>query len=93
MSTDIYLDISDNGSLTSLDGLSNLTTLDGDLEISYNPALTTLDGLSSLTTVDGEMYIHNNECLNQAEAEAFAAGLSAGGAVDVFNNGANYPCN
>jgi len=40
----------------------------------------------------GNLDIRNNDCLSQAEAEAFAAGVSVGGSVTVVFNGANYPC-
>jgi len=37
--------------------------------------------------------IYDNDCLSQVEAEAFAAGLTVGfGTVEVYDNGANYPC-
>jgi len=40
-----------------------------------------------------DLEIYENDCTDQAEAEAFAAGLIVGGDVDVYDNGANYPCN
>jgi len=79
--------------VTSLDGLSNITSVGNDLYIIKNDSLTSLDGLSNLTTVGGLLDIEDNDCLSQAEAEAFAAGLSVGGYVVVHDNGANYPCN
>ena len=91
-SVDGRLDIFDNGTLTSLD-MPVLTSVGGALYIGWNPALTSLDGLSSLTSVGGYLYIQLNDCLDQAEAEVFAASLDVWGDVTVEDNGVNHPCN
>ena len=87
-----FVGIGNNPALTNLAGLSSLESV-GYLYIYFNGSLTSLDGLSSLETVSWDLGIWDNDCLSQGEAEAFAAGLIAGGVVDVYDNGANYPCN
>ena len=86
-----HLHIWDNASMASLD-MPALTTVAQDLTIEHNAALTSFD-MSALTTVGGDLEISWNNCLSQAEAEAFAAGLSVGREIDVYDNGADYPCN
>ena len=81
-----------NNTLTSID-MPALTSVNGGLTIGANTALTSLEGMSGLTTVVGDLYLRGNDCLSQAEAEAFAARISVGGGVTVYDNGANYPCN
>jgi hypothetical protein len=51
--------ISGNG-ITSIEGLSNITSVGGDLRIFNNAALTSLDGLSNLTSLGGGMEISYN---------------------------------
>jgi hypothetical protein len=48
-----------NVSLNSLDGLSNITSIDGDLRI-VSTALQNLDGLSNLTALGKDVNIHDN---------------------------------
>jgi hypothetical protein len=62
------------------------------LHIWDNDSLAGLSGLSGLTSVGDNLIIASHVCLSQAEAEAFAAGVSVAGGVDVYNNGADYPC-
>ena len=59
--------------LTSINGLTALTTVGGDLYIEYNHRLTSLDGLSGLNTVGGDLYIGHNPALCQSYINAFAA--------------------
>src|SRR5690606_39665155 len=59
-----YLSIAYNSSLTSLNGLSNLTSVGGFLYIEYNQNLTNLDGLSNLTSIGADLVIKNNSSLN-----------------------------
>jgi hypothetical protein len=51
--------IGGNVSLNSLDGLSNITAIDGDLRI-VTTALQNLDGLSNLTALGKDVNIHDN---------------------------------
>jgi len=49
--------------ITNLDGLSNLTSIGGNLSIDNNSALIDLDGLTSLTSVGGSLRVFNNVSL------------------------------
>ena len=84
--------IENNNALTSVDGLSSLTTVGGPLEILDCDALANID-MPALTSMGGDLTIYDNYCLSQAEAEAFAASIDVGDEVSVSDNGANYPCN
>jgi hypothetical protein len=46
-----------NGDVDSLNGLSNITSISGDLVIFNTFGLTTLDGLDNLNSVGGDLYI------------------------------------
>ena len=85
------LSIQRNDALTTFD-LSSLTSVGGILHINHNDALTGLGGLPSLTTVVGGLEIKGNDCLNQAEADTFAAALDVQGFVSVSGNGGDFPC-
>ena len=71
-------------SLTNLDGLSNLTSVGGDLYIGYNAALPNLAGLSNITSVGGGLNICFNTVLTNL------AGLSnitsVGGGLNIGFN-------
>ena len=90
-SVDGSLYIRENDLLISFD-MPALTTVGSGLNISSNASLASLDGLSSLVSVGDVLNIYNNDCLNQDEAEAFAAGLTVGSYEQVTLNGADYPC-
>ena len=49
-----------NDALTSLEGLSNLSTIDGKLCIESNDTLTNLLGLNNLSTIGGVIFINSN---------------------------------
>ena len=83
------LEIINNATLNSLDGLYALTSVGDNLEIAHNNALTSID-MPTLTTVGDDLEIISNACLSQAEAEAFTSGLSVDGFVVA--NGTNHPC-
>ena len=73
-----------NPTLTNLDGLSNLTSVGGDLDIFHNYNLTNLDGLSNLTSVGGYLRIDWNDSLTNLD------GLNAlthmGGNLEIRDN-------
>jgi hypothetical protein len=70
--------------IVNLDGLSGLTSIDGDLEIRFNDALTSLDGLSGLTSIDGGLWISGNAALTSLGG---LSGLtSLGGWLSIQNN-------
>lgn len=50
--------------ILNLNGLSNLTSVNGDLHIGYNAALTSLNGLSNLISVGEDLIISYNAVLN-----------------------------
>jgi len=80
-----------NDALPKLD-VPDLTTVGSTLHIWDNDSLSSLSGLSGLATVGDNLMINSHVCLSQAEAETFAAGVDVSGGVDVFDNGADYPC-
>jgi hypothetical protein len=49
--------------ITNLDGLGQITGVEGGLRIVYNPLLTNLNGLSNLTYVNDEIWIQENAIL------------------------------
>jgi len=49
--------------ITSLNGLSAVTSISGGLDISDNPGLKNIDGLSQVTSIGGLLMIHNNPSL------------------------------
>jgi hypothetical protein len=57
----------------------------GELFVASNATLTEL-GLDALATVRGDLSILANPALPQTDAEAFAANLEVGGAIDVSGN-------
>ena len=72
--------------LTSLDGISALTAVDGPLWMWDNEGLTSLDGLDNLTTLPDELWIEDNPALTSLHA---LDGVTAiGGALIVRSNAA-----
>jgi len=61
---DLYIQ---NTTLTTLEGLNNLTFIKGDLIIQNNDALTTLEELKNLTSIEGDLIIQNNDALTTLE--------------------------
>jgi hypothetical protein len=57
------ISIHDNDSLTSIDGLSSITAVDGPVYIGGNESLTDIDGLFSLHIVNGWLTIRFNDAL------------------------------
>ena len=70
--------------ITSLEGLSNLTSVGGDLWISHNTSLTNLNGLASLTSV-GSLYIQQNPALTNLNGLATLTSLEL---LFIHNNDA-----
>jgi hypothetical protein len=81
--------IQDNASLVSLSGLSNLTSLDGDLDISDNGILPNLDGLNNLTQVGTNLWIQDNAALTNLNG--LAALTTVGGWVLWINYNDSLP--
>ena len=57
------LTISNNPSLVSLEGMSTLTKIKGNVSIAENDMLTSLQGLNSLDSIVGQLIINNNDNL------------------------------
>jgi hypothetical protein len=87
----------ERGNLTSLNGLSGLTTIGGSLDIYNNNSLTTLAGFDNLTSLGGALDIWENDNLPQCEAEAFRDDLINNhgytGAAYIENNDFTGVCN
>jgi hypothetical protein len=80
----VGLSVSGNSSLTSLTGLSSVTSIGtGGLELG-STALTSLAGLSSLQTVDGDVTIYGNSSL--PNLVGLNAVTSISGALRLNNN-------
>nr|WP_295927855.1 T9SS type A sorting domain-containing protein [uncultured Dyadobacter sp.] len=82
--------ISENHSLTSLNGLGKVTSA-GALEISFNSALQDISGLGTLTTVSGSVNINGNASL--ATLTGLNNNLSINGDLSIRNNPALSFCN
>jgi hypothetical protein len=70
--------------ITNLDGLSQITAIDGFLQINTNPVLTNVNGLSALQSVGGYLHFLNNASL--ANVDGLSALQSVGGALQFRNN-------
>src|SRR5690606_31949250 len=92
------LQITNNFTLTDIDGLSNLTSLGADITIAYNDNLASVSGLSGLTTINP---VHNeglrlfgNMSLTTCEIDVFCDYLSHSSDThprEIHDNGTN--CN
>src|SRR5690606_5858670 len=74
-----------NLSLTSLNGLSNLTSVGGNLDIYDNLSLTNLDGLNNLTSVGGFLLIDYNSNLTNLDGLSNLTSVGADLLI-VFNS-------
>lgn len=61
------LNITDNPSLTSLEGLESLETVYGILSVTQNPSITSLTGLSGLEYISQRLIVANNENLTSLQ--------------------------
>lgn len=71
-------------SITNLDGLADLVTIEGRLNIRDISTLVELDGLDSLTRVGGDLVVYQNPELKSLGG--FAALQEVGGDLELFNN-------
>ncbi len=87
------LDITENNSLTSVNGFGNLTTIGGDLIISDNYNLNSLAGLDNITENSiTDILIHDNNSLSHCNVQSICDYLSSpNGYISVYNN--NTGCN
>ena len=72
------------GNISNLDGLSELTTVEGQLNISNNLALTNVDGLASLVAANGLSIVDNDSLTNIDGLAALSGDLWNG--VSIVNN-------
>ncbi len=82
----IYIKSGDFDPITNLDGLNEITTINGFLDIEQNGELSDLSGLQNLTTINGYLEINSNNALVNL------SGLSnltevMGDLIIYFNNG------
>lgn len=84
-----FLEIGDNESLESLNGLENVTTIKEACVIGYNSSLKSLSGLDNLTSVlgenDGWLAIFDNQSLTNITALQNLTTIGGGG-IEVYNN-------
>ena len=71
-----------NTSIIDLSGLTNLTSIDGDLKIYLNNALTTLSGLDNITTINGDLEIYDHAQLTTIKLSNLT---TIGGVLELFN--------
>ena len=66
-----------NSTLTNLDGLVNVTNVEGFLRIESNPALQNVDGLTNLRAVGDYFYIENNDAISNLDGLDNLASVAA----------------
>ena len=84
--------IIDSTNITSLSGLDNLTSIEGNLVITNNSMLTSLEGLGALTNVGGHVIISGNGALVSLEG-LDALGTIGGDVTIVDNDTLSFCCN
>ena len=97
---DVFDCVSVSGNLSiivdvnNVDGLSMLTSVEGNLVISGAPALDNLDGLANLTSVGGDLTIAVNPALDNCQGIAPLLGWPSGppndgvdGVISIAGNG------
>ena len=78
--------ISENDSLTSLEGLDGLQVIEGSVLIQDNPLLSSVTGISALTDIDGTLNVTDNAAL--ADLSGFESLITIGGALTLADNDA-----
>lgn len=78
----------DGDEITSLDGLSGISTIGGNLKIKNNNILSDLNGLSNLTQINGFLRISNNDALTSLSGLDNLT-LITGAVLIVSNNSLN----
>ena len=71
------------GSITNLNGLSELTTVEFSLEIRSNSVITNLDGLLNLVSVGGNLQISHNSALSNLDG---LSNLVSAGGLSILQN-------
>ncbi len=78
--------LGNNSDLTSLEGLSGLTSVGFSLLIGDNDALTSLEGLSNLTSIGGSISIFDNEVLASLDGLQNVTNFDDSNNVNIENN-------
>jgi len=79
--------IKNNNVLTHLNGIEQLTSLQGFMRINNNDALSSINGLENLESISGDLRIENNMALSQCEVLSVCGYLlSPTGNVEIINN-------
>ena len=79
------ISISFDSSLANINGLSNITTVNGgNLYIQYNKLLTSIDPLSNITSVGGGLYVRSNDKLK--DIKGLSSIDSVGGSLYIQYN-------
>ena len=77
------IEVSFNGVLVDIDGLSGLQRVDGDLYIDGNPELTGIGGLMALERVTGDLSIRENPKVPTSEIDALLSRVAVDGEIHV----------
>lgn len=76
-------DVTITGTITDLSGLSQLTSIGGDLNISYNNSLTTLAGLDNISSIGGDLGVGSTTMNSLSGLDNLT---SIGGSLGVGDN-------
>jgi hypothetical protein len=86
------VNIQSNGALTTLDGLTNLVTIGGNLQLYGNGSLTSIQGLikptGKLNSVGSTLTIQINQQLTVCQADALKAQVNP----TTYNQSTNLAC-
>ena len=87
--TEILGDVTIEGNtayaISSLSGLSQMTSIHGNLRISYNQSLTSLNGLQNLSSVGGYLHLFDNGLV---EISSLSNLSTIGSSLSIFDNDA-----
>lgn len=81
---DVYIFNGFIGGITNLDGLSQITSIGGNLYIQGNSILMSVDGLNQITSIEGNLYIQDNPAL--MNVDGLSQITSIGGDLIVADN-------
>ncbi len=85
-SLDTWLIVQHNDDLEDLGDFPALTTIDGEVTIYDNPSLSDISGLSAVTHITGGVWIDDCPQLCMSDVNAWLAGVTVDGYVDVTVN-------
>lgn len=84
--TDITLGnvVIEDSDITNLDGLANLTNIEGELNIKFNEDLSNIDGLANLTRIVEGLNIESNSALTNLDGLENLTSID--GYLEIYNN-------